>query len=88
MDFIEKYTNVDERMLRWKYKREAKECRALCIFLIRYYCDFTYKEICTLFGRLTLSRVSELSNIGLQIIESNDRFKNIMEDFIKEKAAV
>ncbi|MFA6940681.1 MAG: transposase [Clostridiaceae bacterium] len=88
MDFIEKYTGVDEKMLRWKYKREAKESRALFVFLIRYYCDFTYKEICTLIGRLTLSRVSELSNIGLKIIESNDRYKNIIEDFIKEKAAV
>ena len=88
MDFIEKYTDVDERMLKWKYKRKAKESRALCVFLIRYYCDFTYKEICTLIGRLTLSRVSELSNIGLQLIESNDRYKNILEDFVKYKAAV
>jgi len=88
MDFIEKYTNVDEKMLKWKYKREAKESRALCVFLIRYYCDFTYKEICALIGRLTLSRVSELSNIGLELIENNKRYKNIMEDFLKEKAAV
>ncbi|MDV3427030.1 MAG: transposase [Bacillota bacterium] len=88
MNFIEKYTDVDEKMLKWKYKRKAKESRALCVFLIRYYCDFTYKEICALIGRLTLSRVSELSNIGLKLIESNDRYKNILEDFIKEKAAV
>ncbi|MDV3427084.1 MAG: transposase, partial [Bacillota bacterium] len=45
-NFIVKYTDVDEKMLKWKYKRKAKECRALCIFLIRYYCNFTYKEIC------------------------------------------
>jgi len=88
MDFIEKYTDVDEKMLKWKYKRKAKESRALCVFLIRYYCNFTYKEICGLIGRLTLSRVSELSNIGLQLIESNELYKNILEDFIKEKAVV
>ena len=88
MDFIERYTDVDEKMLKWKYKRKAKESRALCVFLIRYYCNFTYNEICALIGRLTLSRVSELSNIGLQLIESNDRYKNILEDFIKEKAVV
>jgi len=88
MDFVEKYTDVDEKMLKWKYKREAKESRALCVFLIRYYCDFTYKQICSLIGRLTLSRVSELSNIGLELIENNKRYMNIMEDFLKEKAAV
>ncbi|MDV3425868.1 MAG: transposase, partial [Bacillota bacterium] len=81
-------TDVDEKMLKWKYKRGAKESRALCVFLIRYYCDFTYKQICSLIGRLTLSRVSELSNIGLELIENNKRYKNIMEDFLKEKAAV
>ena len=85
VEFIEKYTNVDEKMLKWKYKREALASRALCIFLIRYYCNFTYKEICSIIGRLTPSRISELSGIGLQLIENDDRYKNIMEDFLKEK---
>ena len=85
MEFIEKYTNVDEDMLRWKYKRKAKESRALCVFLIRYYCNFTYKEICGIIGRITLSRIAELSNIGLELIENNNRYKNIKEDFLKGK---
>lgn len=42
MKFVESYTDVDERMIKWKYKREAKECRALFIFLVRYNCDFIY----------------------------------------------
>jgi len=88
MDFIAKYTDVEVKMLKWKYKREAKESRALCIFLLRYYCGFTYREICGLIGGITLSRISELSNIGLQLIENNDRYKNIMEDFIKRKTAI
>jgi DNA modification methylase len=87
VDFIVKYTNIDKKMIRWKYKREAKESRALCIFLIRYYCDFTYKQICSVIGRLTLSRVTELSKIGLGLIEKDERYKNIMEEFIKGNAA-
>lgn len=87
MEFIESYTNVEEKMLKWKYKREAKECRALCVFLVRYYCDFTYKQICSLIGRLTLTRVSELSNIGLELVEGDGRYKNAMEDFIKFRVA-
>lgn len=83
MKFITAYTNVDKRMLKWKYKREAKECRALCVFLLRYYCDVTYKDICNLLGRLTLSRISKLRQIGCEIIEKDERYKNIMEDFLE-----
>jgi REP element-mobilizing transposase RayT len=87
MDFVAEYAEVEKKMLKWKYKREAKESRALCVFLVRYYCDFTYKQICNLIGRLTLSRISELSNLGLALIEGDERYMNIMEDFIKSKAS-
>lgn len=87
MKFVESYINVTEKMLRWKYKRGAKECRALCVFLVRYYCDYTYKQICGLIGRLTLTRVSELAQIGHKLIKEDERYKNIMEDFIKYRAA-
>jgi putative transposase len=87
MNFISRYTNTEPKTLKHKYKREAKESRALCVFLIRYYCDFTYKQVSELIGRLTLSRIAKLSEIGLQLIEGDERFKNIMEDFIKDAAA-
>jgi len=87
MKFIEEYANVDEKMLRWKYKRGAKECRALCVFLIRYYCDYSYKQVCGILGRLTLTRVSELGQIGHKLIKEDEKYKNIMEDFIRYKTA-
>jgi MFS family permease len=60
---------------------------ALCVFLIRYYCDFTYKQICELIGRLTLTRISELNEIGLGLIEKDERYKNIMNSFMEYMAA-
>jgi REP element-mobilizing transposase RayT len=87
MDFICSYMNVDKRMVQWKYKRGAKECRALCVFLIRYYCDFTYREVCGIIGRLTLSRISELCEYGLELMEKDERYKNIMQDFVGGLAA-
>ncbi len=87
MDFIVNYTHIDKKLLKWKYKREGKESRALCIFLIRYYCDFTYRQICSVIGRLTLTRVSKLSEIGLGLIEKDEHYKNIMEDFLKAETA-
>jgi REP element-mobilizing transposase RayT len=83
MNFVLYYTGAEGRMLKWKYKREAKEPRALCVFLIRYYCDFTYKQICELLGRLTLTRISELNEAGLGLIDGDERYKNIMKDFIE-----
>ena len=35
-EFIQEYTKVEGKMLKWKYKREALEPRALCVFIIRY----------------------------------------------------
>jgi REP element-mobilizing transposase RayT len=87
MDFVVRYMNVENKMMKWKYKRNAKECRALCVFLVRYYCDFTYKQICSLIGRLTLTRISELSQIGLQLIEEDERYKSIMEEFVRGSVA-
>jgi REP element-mobilizing transposase RayT len=87
MKFILSYTGAEQRMLKWKYKRKAKEPRALCVFLVRYYCDFTYKQICELLGRLTLTRISELNEIGLGLIDGDERYKNIMKDFEEYMAA-
>lgn len=38
-------------------------------------------------GRLTLSRIAELLKIGLGLIETDERYKKIMEDFVRGSAA-
>lgn len=86
MEFIKNYMNTDKVMLQWKYKREATKSRAICVFLIRYYCDFTYAQICSILGRLTLSRVSALADIGQRLMEEDPRYKNVLQDFLEFKA--
>jgi REP element-mobilizing transposase RayT len=81
INFVSSYTNTDKEKLRDKYNKNAIAYRALCIFLMRYYCDFTFKEICEIVGNVTLSRVSSLSSIGLKMINSDQRYKNIHQDF-------
>lgn len=87
MEFITGYIHTDKVMLKWKYNRKATECRALCVLLMRYYCDFTYKQICEVMGRLTLSRVSALVRVGHMLVYTDERYKNIMQDFIEYKKA-
>lgn len=84
----------DEYMkLHHEFKDEKGEYRSerksgLVCFLIRYYCYFTFKGIYSIIGEITLSRVSEISNIGLELIENNTLYKNIKEDFLKENGRV
>ncbi len=83
MSFVARYTNVDIGEIIRKNRRESTESRALCAFLIRCYCDFKYKEICSILGALTLSRVSGLANKGLQLIKNDERYKELPEKFLE-----
>lgn len=85
IEFVKNYMHTDKIKLQQKHKRESTEARAICIFLIRYYCDFTYNQICGIIGRLTLSRVSALADIGWRIVEQNPQYKNIHQDFLSFK---
>ena len=87
MEFISGYAHTNKVLLHWKYNHKATEGRALCVFLLRYYCDFTYKQICEILGRVSLSRISALENMGQILIESDGPYKNIMQDFIAFKQA-
>lgn len=87
MDFVAKYTGVDRKLLKAKYNKNATEARALCVYLMRYLCDYTQRQICAVIGYITLSRISSLCHLGLKIIEDNEKYRNILKDFIKEKAA-
>jgi len=84
IEFIAKYIGISKELLHWKNKKEATKSRALCVFLIRYYCNFTFKQICGVIGGLTLSRISQLEEIGYNLIKEDERYKNIMNDFLKK----
>lgn len=54
---------------------------------MRRFCDFKEKQICEVIGNITQSRISRLCSIGLEVICKEERYKNIIDDFIKEKAS-
>lgn len=60
-----------------KYNHHASVVRGVCIAVMRSFCNFTYKEICSIFGNLTLSSVSRLSTIGFETIYSDKKYKNL-----------
>lgn len=83
MEFVACVTKIKVAEITRKNRREATESRALCAFLIRCYCDFKYKDICSILGALTLSRISGLVNKGLELIQNDERYKGLPEKFLE-----
>lgn len=85
LEFVSKCTGIDKRLLHAKSRREATEGRALCVFLMRYFCDFRHKDICRILGYISASRVSKLGSIGIRLAYEDIRYRNIIGDFLKQK---
>lgn len=49
---------------------------------MRCFCNYTQKEICSVIGNITQSRVSKLCFIGLNQILNNKKHNDIIESFI------
>lgn len=85
--FISRYTGVDKNSLHMKHRRSATEARALSVLLMRCYCDFNYRQICSVLGNLTLSRIASLCSIGINIVQSKTCYSDILDVFLRENAA-
>lgn len=66
-----------------KYRRSLVAVKALAVVLMRSLCNLKASDICNIFGNITQSRVSKLSAIGIQLIGTEEKYENIIEDFIK-----
>ena len=73
-----KYVDIDKRLIYIKNNKKSTTTRALCVFMMRCFCNYTQKEICSVIGNITQSRVSRLCSIGLEEILNNDRYKGII----------
>jgi putative transposase len=85
-EFVARYTGIDKKKMCIKHNRSVTESKALCIFMMRCFCNFTFREICQVVGCLTQARVSKLCSEGLELICSKKEYENIIEEFLKEKA--
>ena len=83
IDYVITYTNVDRKLVFIKNNKEATTTRALCTLLMRSFCNYTQNEICSVIGNITQSRVSKLCSIGLYQILNNEKYSNLIENFIE-----
>lgn len=86
-DYMKSYLGQDFN-LHLKYNHKNNELKSLFIVLARSLSNLSLKNICVTLKNLTLSSVWRLSQKGSDLILSDPKYKNIIEDFLKEKAAV
>lgn len=82
LEFLSEETGINRTMVFIKNNRKAKIIRALATLIMRSLCNYKCKDIGKVIGNITQSRVSKLCSIGVDIISTEERYKNIIEKFI------
>ena len=73
---------IEKSLLYLKYQKEIMPVRGVLVLLLRNLCNVSCKDICSILGNITSSRVSKLSSIGVELVSNNERYKNVINDFI------
>lgn len=73
---------VEKSLIYLKYQKEVMPVRGVLVLLLRNLCNVSCKDICKILGNITSSRVSKLSSLGLELVSSDERYRNIIDDFI------
>ncbi|PAB57132.1 transposase [Anaeromicrobium sediminis] len=82
IEFVCKHGKFEKNHVYVKHNRKYTHIRALSCFLMSCFCNITQKKICKVIGNITQSRVSELSSLGLYLAFNDDKYKNIINDFL------
>ena len=83
IEFIASKMNISKIHLHMKYSRKLVEAKALTVVLMRSLCNFKSSDISSILGNITQARISKLSTIGIELIGTEEKYENIIEDFIK-----
>lgn len=83
--FISEYTTTPFN-IHIKFNHKNTELKSLCVLLMRSLSDLSLKEICHLIGSVNASSICRLSEKGYNLITEDDRYKNLINDIIKEFA--
>jgi putative transposase len=82
IEFIASQMNISKVHLYMKHSRNLVHAKALAVILMRSLCNFKSSDISSILGNITQSRVSQLSAIGINLIGTEEKFENIIQDFI------
>jgi len=83
IEFISSRMNISKIYLSTKYSRKFVRAKALTVVLMKSLCNFKSSDISSTLGNITQARVSRLSTIGIDLIGTEEKYENIIDDFIK-----
>jgi len=86
VSFVQEYTGQSNIGVNIKYAKKNIELKSLCALLMRGACDMKQKDICSFMGNITQSHASRLYLKGIELIESNEKYRDIVRNFIERKA--
>ena len=50
---------------------------------MRSLCNFNFRDISSVLGNITQARLSKLSSIGIELMGTDEKYENIIGEFIK-----
>ncbi len=83
MEFIVSKMDISKFHLNIKYSRKLVSAKALTVILMRSLCDFKFSDISSVLGNISQARLSKLSNIGIELIGNEQKYENIIGEFIE-----
>lgn len=81
LNFVLKYTDKNF-CFHAKYNHKSIEFKSICVLLMRSFCDFSLNDISNIIGNVTNSNIWRLCEKGILLVNTNERYKNIVSDFI------
>jgi putative transposase len=69
-----------------KGSQRLVEAKALLVLLMRSLCNIKCSDICKVLGNITQVRVSKLSSIGIDLVLKDERYRNIVCEFLEYAA--
>ncbi|MGH4050683.1 MAG: transposase [Clostridium sp.] len=83
VEFIAQEMNISKFHIHMKFCRNLVNAKALVVVLMRSLCNFKSSDITSALGNITQARVSKLSTIGINLIGTDTKYENIIQDFLK-----
>ncbi|WP_243108606.1 hypothetical protein [Clostridium rectalis] len=74
--------NIEKIEIYIKNNPNSTKARAIAVLMMRGLCNFRCKDICKILGNITQSRVSSLCNKAIKIIDQDNSYIKLINDFI------
>lgn len=83
LEFLASKMSISKVLLHMKYNRKVVNARALSVVLMTSLCNLKSIDICNILGDITQAGISKLCNIGVDLITSDEKYQNIIDEFIE-----